>query len=66
PLKNQDCVSASTKSKRSLEESGLVARQTFAEIPPRVEYSLTDVGRSLEPVLMSLKKWGEAYAVASH
>lgn len=45
---------------RELEEDGLVARKVYAEVPPKVEYSLTPLGRSLEPVLMALKLWGEA------
>ena len=45
---------------RSLEEHGLVDRVMYAEIPPRVEYSLTDTGRSLEPVINALAVWGGA------
>jgi len=48
---------------RSLEARGLVAREMFAEIPPRVEYSLTPAGRDLEPVLAALADWGRAYDV---
>lgn len=46
---------------RELEEDGLVKRTVFAEVPPRVEYELTPFGRSLEPILLSLKEWGERY-----
>ena len=46
---------------RDLEHDGLVHREVFAEVPPRVEYSLTDTGRSLEPVIDSMRIWGEAY-----
>jgi DNA-binding HxlR family transcriptional regulator len=46
---------------RELESDGIVARKIFAEIPPKVEYSLTQLGRTLTPVLISLKKWGEDY-----
>ena len=46
---------------RAMEESGLVHRQVYAEVPPRVEYSLTELGRSLKPVLDSLWAWGEGY-----
>ena len=48
---------------RSLEAHGLVEREMFAEIPPRVEYSLTPAGRDLEPVLAALADWGRAYDV---
>ncbi|MFV0469846.1 MAG: winged helix-turn-helix transcriptional regulator [Dysgonomonas sp.] len=46
-----------TTTLRSLEADGLVSRHLFAEIPPRVEYELTDLGRSLLPHLMSLSGW---------
>jgi len=46
---------------RELEEDGLVKRTVFAEVPPRVEYELTVFGRSLEPVLLGLREWGEKY-----
>lgn len=46
---------------RAMEESGLVHREVYAEVPPRVEYSLTELGKSLKPILDSLRAWGEAY-----
>lgn len=46
---------------RDMEESGLVNRQVYAEVPPRVEYSLTELGQSLKPILDSMKNWGEEY-----
>ncbi|MGN1097275.1 MAG: winged helix-turn-helix transcriptional regulator [Clostridia bacterium] len=46
---------------RNMEESGLVNRRVYAEVPPRVEYSLTELGRSLKPVLDAMRNWGEAY-----
>lgn len=49
-----------TRQLRELEEDGLVRRTVFAEVPLRVEYDLTDVGRSLEPVIAALKAWGDA------
>ena len=49
---------------RDLEHDGLVHREVFAEVPPRVEYSLTDTGRSLEPVIDSMRIWGESYQKA--
>jgi DNA-binding HxlR family transcriptional regulator len=50
-----------TQKLREMESDGLLSRVAYAEIPPRVEYSLTDLGRSLGPVLDSLKEWGEMY-----
>lgn len=50
-----------TANLRSMEESGLVSRKVYAEIPPRVEYSLTETGYSLKPVLDALAKWGQQY-----
>ncbi|XXT21040.1 helix-turn-helix domain-containing protein [Sorangium sp. So ce429] len=46
---------------RELEEDGLVKRTVFAEVPPRVEYELTPFGKSLEPILLGLRDWGERY-----
>ncbi len=46
---------------RAMEESGLVNRKVYAEVPPRVEYSLTELGKSLKPILDSMLAWGEAY-----
>lgn len=46
---------------RDMEESGLVNRKVYAEVPPRVEYSLTEVGQSLKPILDSMWNWGEEY-----
>lgn len=45
---------------KKLEQDGLVARKAFAEVPPRVEYSLTTEGRTLRPVLKALAAWGRA------
>lgn len=50
-----------TQQLRELERDGLVHRKVYAEIPPKVEYSLTSLGMSLEPVLGSLTRWGAAY-----
>ena len=46
---------------RDMEAKGLVSRTVYAEVPPRVEYSLTESGRSLQPVLDALRAWGEEY-----
>lgn len=46
---------------RELELHGIVTREVFAEVPPRVEYSLTEFGKTLAPVLEAMKKWGDAY-----
>ena len=49
---------------REMEKHGLVTRQIFAEVPARVEYSATEVGLELEPVLLALCKWGQKHAEA--
>lgn len=46
---------------RAMEASGLVHREVYVEVPPRVEYSLTELGRSLKPILDSMWAWGAAY-----
>ena len=46
---------------RAMEESALVHREVYAEVPPRVEYSLTETGRSLMPVLVAMRDWGADY-----
>lgn len=46
---------------RDMEESGLVNRKVYAEVPPRVEYSLTELGQSLKPILDAMWNWGEGY-----
>lgn len=48
---------------RNMEACGLVNRRVYAEVPPRVEYSLTELGRSLRPILDAMWAWGEAYKV---
>jgi DNA-binding HxlR family transcriptional regulator len=46
---------------RELERDGIVHREVYAEVPPKVEYSLTERGRSLEPILLAMLAWGEEY-----
>lgn len=46
---------------RELEADGVVSRTVYPEVPPKVEYELTDFGRSLEPVLLTLRDWGARY-----
>lgn len=50
-----------TKQLRELEEAGLVLREVYPEIPPRVEYSLTEFGKTVLPVLNALCEWGSKY-----
>ena len=50
-----------TANLRSMEDDGLVTRKVFAEVPPRVEYTLTKTGMSLKPILDSMVIWGENY-----
>ena len=46
---------------RDMEEKGLLTRKVYAEVPPRVEYTLTETGYSLKPVLDAMWDWGKAY-----
>ena len=46
---------------RAMEESGLLTRTVYAEVPPGVEYTLTDLGKSLKPILDAMQNWGEEY-----
>jgi DNA-binding HxlR family transcriptional regulator len=46
---------------RAMEESGLLTRTVYAEVPPRVEYTLTDMGKSLKPILDAMGDWGQEY-----
>jgi DNA-binding HxlR family transcriptional regulator len=50
-----------TQHLRELEEAGIVHREVYKEVPPRVEYSLTPLGRTLKPVLLPMNAWGEQY-----
>lgn len=46
---------------RELEADGIVNRQVFAQVPPRVEYELSELGASLEPLLLQMRDWGERF-----
>ena len=50
-----------TSQLRQMEESGLLTRKVYAEVPPRVEYTLTDLGCSLKPIMDAMWTWGEQY-----
>ncbi|MNI21935.1 HTH-type transcriptional activator HxlR [compost metagenome] len=50
-----------TRQLRELEQDGLITRKIYSEIPPKVEYTLSDIGQSLIPLLANLKDWGLAF-----
>ena len=50
-----------TDSLRSMEKDGIVVRTVYAEVPPRVEYSLSDLGKSMHPIIDAMADWGRAY-----
>ncbi len=50
-----------TANLRHMESNGLVSRKVYAEVPPKVEYSLTELGASLEPVISAMAAWGTDY-----
>ena len=53
-----------TDSLRSMEADGLLTRTVYPEVPPRVEYTLTELGYSLRPILETMRVWGEDYKAA--
>ena len=55
-----------TQQLRELEEDGLISRKIYAEIPPRVEYTLTDFGLTLSPIMLSMAAWGQEYRLKQH
>ncbi|MCY7539308.1 winged helix-turn-helix transcriptional regulator, partial [Bacillus pumilus] len=46
---------------RELEQDGVVHREVYEEVPPRVEYSLTSLGDTLKPIIFAMREWGESY-----
>lgn len=50
-----------TESLRALEEDGIITRTIYPEVPPRVEYALSEVGKSMRPILDSMEQWGNTY-----
>ncbi len=52
---------ALTEALRSMEVDGIVKRTAYPEVPPRVEYSLTELGESMRPIIKSMETWGTAY-----
>ena len=54
-----------TSNLRQMEKHGLLTRTVYAEVPPRVEYKLTELGASLKPVLDTLRWWGEIYSASA-
>jgi DNA-binding HxlR family transcriptional regulator len=49
-----------TNQLRELEADGIIVRKVYAEVPPKVEYSLSPLGQTMRPVLLALKQWGDA------
>ena len=58
---SQKVLTAQLRELRDMEEKGLVNRKVYAEVPPRVEYSLTELGKSLKPILDAMWNWGKEY-----
>ena len=50
-----------TDSLRSMEEDGLITRTVYPEVPPRVEYALSELGQSMSPILDAMQQWGTKY-----
>lgn len=50
-----------TDSLRSMEADGIITRTVYPEVPPRVEYALNDLGRSMHPIIMAMEEWGVNY-----
>ncbi len=50
-----------TDSLRSMEEDGIITRTVYPEVPPRVEYALSDLGESMRPIIQAMEQWGTEY-----
>lgn len=50
-----------TNQLRKLEQDGLIIRTVYPQVPPKVEYQLSELGKSLEPILLALKQWGDTH-----
>lgn len=50
-----------TDSLRSMEDDGIITRTVYAEVPPRVEYALSDLGESMRPIMNAMEEWGTNY-----
>ena len=66
--KNLDGISQKvlTDSLRSMEEDGIVTRTVYPEVPPRVEYALSDLEETMRPILTAMQEWGLAYKETFH
>lgn len=53
-----------TESLRSMEQDGILTRTVFAEVPPRVEYSLSELGETMRPIISAMESWGQTYQQA--
>ena len=62
-MKSLDGISQKvlTESLRSMEDDGIIIRTVFPEVPPHVEYSLSEVGESMRPIIASMEAWGKHY-----
>lgn len=55
-----------TESLRSMEADGIIVRTVYAEVPPRVEYSLSELGETMRPILDAMEQWGNQYKATFH
>lgn len=55
-----------TESLRSMEADGIIVRTVYAEVPPRVEYSLSELGETMRPILDAMEQWGNNYKATFH